>query len=87
MLRKPRTKTIKRLFLIFVVIGALLTHFFIPRLISDIRNPIVGLIKRNHNVKHELVSNENSVIKSKTFTVTSFDGFKLSARLTYSNSE
>jgi len=85
--KKNRIKIFKRFFLILVILGGLLTHFFIPRLISEIRNPIVGLIKRNHNVNSKLTTEDTPEIKRKTISVTSFDGIKLSARFTYSNAE
>ncbi len=87
MANKRRIKIIKRFLLIFIILGLLLTHFFIPRLISEIRNPIVGLIKRNHNVTHKLMPDENSEIKRKTLSINSFDDIKLSANLTYSTSD
>jgi dipeptidyl aminopeptidase/acylaminoacyl peptidase len=77
-------KNIKRTFLILFVVGLLLTHFFIPRLIAEIRNPVVGLIKRNPNVSHKLTGNENSETKRKIISINSFDGIKLSASITYS---
>ena len=82
---KRRTKIIKPLLLVLIILGFLLTHFFIPRLISEIRNPIVGLIKRNKNISHQLMTDQNLEIKSKTLSINSFDDVKLSARLTYSN--
>ena len=80
-----KIKTLKRTFLILIILGVLVTHFFIPRLISEIRNPIVGLIKRNKNVSDNLVLNDSSVFKRKKLTIKSFDGVKLSAQLTYSS--
>ncbi|WP_052158340.1 alpha/beta hydrolase [Lacinutrix jangbogonensis] len=85
MAKKHRIKIIKRFLFIFLILGLLLTHFFIPRLISEIRNPIVGLIKRNRNVSHKLITNEDSEIKRKTIVIKSFDNIKLSASLTYSD--
>jgi len=82
---KRRTKIIKRTFLILLVIGRLSTFFFIPRVISEIRNPVVGLIKRNKNVGYGLVSNDSSKFKRKKLTIESLDGVQLYARLNYSN--
>jgi dipeptidyl aminopeptidase/acylaminoacyl peptidase len=87
MQKKRRIKIIKRTFLILIILGLLLTHFFIPRLITEIRNPVVSLIKRNKNVNYEVVSNDNSTFKQKKLSIESFDGIKLSARLTYSSTE
>ncbi|MAX71056.1 MAG: hypothetical protein CMC76_08140 [Flavobacteriaceae bacterium] len=83
MIKKPKTKTIKRLALTVLVFGFLILHFFVPRLITEIRNPIVGLIKRNKPVKVELVADNYSEIIRKDLDITSFDNIKLSALLTY----
>ena len=85
MQNKRRVKIIKQTLLILIVLGLLLTHFFIPRLITEIRNPVVGLIKRNKNIKTEIATANNTTIKRKELSIVSFDGIKLSARLTYSN--
>jgi predicted alpha/beta-fold hydrolase len=88
MTKKNRLKLFKRILVSFIILAALLTHFFVPRLITEIRNPIVGLIKRNHNVSHEVVSNNNnSKVKRKVITLKSFDELKLLTRLTYANSD
>lgn len=87
MQKKRRTKIIKRTLLVLIILGLLLTHFFIPRLITEIRNPVVSLIKRNKNVSYEVVSNDNYKLKRKKLVIESFDGIKLSTRLTYSNTE
>jgi esterase/lipase len=87
MQKKRRTKIIKRTILVLTILGLLLTHFFIPRLITEIRNPVVSLIKRNKNANYEVVSNDNSHFKRKNLVIKSFDGVKLSARLTYSNTD
>lgn len=84
MKKKSKTLIIKRTFLISLVLVLLLTHFFIPRLITEIRNPIVGLIKRNKIVDYELALNDSSKIKRKNLSITSFDSINLSATLTYS---
>lgn len=85
MRNKFRIKIIKRALFVLIILGLLLTHFFVPRLISEIRNPIVGLIKRNHNVKNTLNINRNQEIKRKIISINSFDDIKLSARITYSS--
>jgi dipeptidyl aminopeptidase/acylaminoacyl peptidase len=88
MTKKNRVRFLKRFLILVLILGALLTHFFIPRLITEIRNPVVGLIKRNKNSSHKIITNNNnSEVKSKTISIQSFDDFKLSARITYSNTE
>nr|WP_262897317.1 alpha/beta hydrolase [Winogradskyella marina] len=69
-----------------MILGLLVTHFFVPRLISEIRNPVVSLIKRNKNINVDVTSNSDSKLNQKEFLFSSFDGLKLSARLTYSSS-
>lgn len=62
-------------------------HFFVPRLISEIRNPVTSLIKRNRNVNHKIVVENTSDVKRKNLSIISFDKIKLSASLTYSNKD
>ncbi len=85
MSKKTKLKIFKRSIIVLSIIGLLLVHFFAPRLITEIRNPIVGLIKRNKPIEVDLSQSEKQNIKGKDLSITSFDGIKLSARLTYSN--
>lgn len=86
MAKRKRLKIVKRFFIVLIISGILLTHFFVPRLISEIRNPVVGLIKRNRNVSHKLtIDHKSSDIKRKIISIKSFDGLQLAARITYSN--
>lgn len=85
MQNKRKVRIFKRSFLVLLILGLLITHFFVPRLISEIRSPVVSLIKRNRNVTHKLITEENSEIKRKTISINSFDGLKISANLTYSS--
>jgi len=85
MLKKKRLKLLKRFILVAIVFGFLLIHFFVPRLISEIRNPVVGLIKRNRTVTHEITSEQDLKLNQKNFYFKTFDGLKLSAQLSYSS--
>jgi esterase/lipase len=87
MQKNRRAKIFKRSFFVLLILGLLLTHFLVPRLISDIRNPIVGLIKRNHNITRKPKINKNVQIKRKSISINSFDNIKLSGRLTYSSKD
>ncbi|WP_161792610.1 alpha/beta hydrolase [Psychroserpens damuponensis] len=87
MTKKKRLKFFKHFLFIILISGLLFIHFFVPRLITEIRNPVVGLIKRNHNVSYKINADPFSKIKRKVITVNSFDGFKLSSRITYTNFE
>ncbi|NRD20507.1 alpha/beta fold hydrolase [Winogradskyella eckloniae] len=82
--RKRKIKILKNVFLFVSILSLFLIHFFIPRLITEIRNPIVGLIKRNKNIDFNIASKAKNNISRKEFTISSFDSVKLSARLTYS---
>lgn len=83
--KKSKSKIIKKASLIIVIVGLLLLHFFIPRLITEIRNPVVGLIKRNKPEKVKLADDSTSNIIRKNLSITSFDSIKISARITYSS--
>lgn len=87
MQKQHRIKIIKRTSLILIITGLLLTHFFIPRLITEIKNPVVSLIKRNKNISYKAISDDSSEFKRKELIIQSYDDIKLSALLTYSNTE
>ncbi|NRD22777.1 alpha/beta fold hydrolase [Winogradskyella litoriviva] len=83
--KTKKIKIIKRAFLILLIIGLLFTHFFAPRLITEIRNPVVNLIKRNKVKDFDISSNIDNNIKRKDLKISAFDGITLSARLTFSS--
>jgi len=85
MLNEKNIKTIKWSSIVLIILGFLIIHYFIPRLISEIRNPVVGLIKRNKNVSFDITSIKESKLNQKEFYFNSFDGLKLSARLNISS--
>ncbi|REE08241.1 serine aminopeptidase S33 family [Winogradskyella pacifica] len=85
MLTKKHVKFLKIVTAFTLILGLLAIHFFVPRLISEIKNPVVGLIKRNKNVSFDVASNNASKLNQKAFAFNSFDGLKLSAQLTYSS--
>ncbi|MDC0009537.1 hypothetical protein OAE03_03160, partial [Winogradskyella sp.] len=82
-----KLKRFKQVLLVVVLISFLVIHFFVPRLITEIQNPVVGLIKRNRNVSFDVVSGTNSKIKTKEFEFNSFDNTILSANITYTTSD
>ncbi|MGJ8549171.1 alpha/beta hydrolase [Winogradskyella wichelsiae] len=82
-----KTKFLKRGFIVLIIIGLIIVHFIFPRLITETRNPIIALFKNQKVVNTEVLINENTKVKRKKLTVTSFDDVKLSALLTYSKSE
>ncbi len=71
MTKNRRVKIFKRATIIIIILGMITIHFFIPRLISEIRNPVVGLIKRNQNVSHKLIQNNNPNVNRKAITMES----------------
>lgn len=84
-LKNRKLKIFKRIIFITLILGLLLTHFFIPRLITEIRNPVVSLIKCNKVKDFDITSKSDEKIKRKELSIPSFDAIKLSARLTFSS--
>lgn len=82
-----KLKRFKQGLLVVVLLLFLVIHFFVPRLITEIQNPVVGLIKRNRNVSFDVASTTNSKIKTKEFEFNSFDNTILSANITYTTSD
>ncbi|MUU77606.1 alpha/beta hydrolase [Winogradskyella endarachnes] len=82
---KRRFKILKRIIVIIVIFGVLITHFIIPRLITEIRNPVVNLINRNKVKTAKITLNDNKDIKRKDLIITSFDSINLSGRLSFSS--
>ena len=83
---KPKQKKmkLKSVIGIIFIIGILFLHFYLPRIITDIRNPIFSIFSNYHSDKSPKFQ-DNDSIKGKHFDYQSFDGLKLSAHLTYSN--
>lgn len=59
-------------------------HFYIPRFITEIKNPLIQLIKGNYLIT-ALPTFENNELKGKYINFKSFDNAKLSSFLTYSS--
>lgn len=85
MLKRKKSKIIKRVLLVLLILGLLIIHFFVPRLITEIRHPIVGLIKRNKPAKVNLALNDDKNVIRKDICIASFDSTKIAARITYSS--
>lgn len=71
---------IKMSILAFFVIGLLFTHFYLPRVITEIQNPFVKLIRQHPPPPHFEATPENG----KLLKFPSFDNTELTAFLTYS---
>lgn len=76
-------KSIKRTFLILTILGVLFLHFYAPRFITEIKNPILKLIKENHSTTNQKLENNN--LNGKYINFKSFDNTELSSYLTYSS--
>ncbi len=72
---------LKWVVLCIFIIGILFTHFYLPRIITQIKNPLVQLIRQHQASK--LTFQETSE-NGKFISFTSFDNIELSAFLTYS---
>jgi alpha-beta hydrolase superfamily lysophospholipase len=74
----------KRKFVILsFIIGLLITHFYLPRSITEIDNPLLSLLRKDYIITNQ----PNFDVKSKdgkAIEFISFDGIKLSAYLSYS---
>ncbi|WP_299521297.1 alpha/beta hydrolase [Winogradskyella sp.] len=85
-IKNRRFKIVKRTIVVLSIIVLLLIHFFVPRLITEIRNPVVSLIKRNKPVEVGFTTTNQEILRKKLF-IPSFDGIKLSAHLTYASAK
>jgi len=74
-----KKKTIKLLLFFSVLFGILFTHFYAPRFITEIRNPLIQLIKK------EKKSTEK--IEGKEISFLSKDSLEISARISYSKQD
>ncbi|WP_179319531.1 alpha/beta hydrolase [Winogradskyella helgolandensis] len=78
-------KILKRTFIILFVVGLLIFYFIYPRLITERRNPIIEIFKTQKVISSTLEQNDNSKFKRKKLTITTYDGLKQYAILTYSS--
>lgn len=86
-MRKPQKRnTLKLIFLVLTISGLLFFHFYVPRLITEIKNPLIRLIKGNYLVTAHPTF-ENKKPNGKYINFNSFDNTKLSSYLTYSSLE
>ncbi len=75
-------------FLIFtLLISALVLHFVLPRLITEIKHPIVTFLRPNYAKYKGPTFEKDSQIKGKALSFKSKDGLILSAYLSYAQSE
>ncbi len=84
MKKTQKRKVFKRVFLVLTILGFLFLHFYIPRFITEIRNPLIQLIKGNDLIKTVPIF-ENNELNGKYINFNSFDDVKLSSYLIYSS--
>lgn len=76
-------KIFKRIFVVLIISGLLFLHFYAPRFITDIKNPIVQVIRGNHLITTSPNFENNQQI-GKQINFKTFDNVELSSYLTYS---
>ena len=70
--------------IVLTISGLLFLHFYAPRFITEIKNPIIETIKGNHLITTR-PSFENNQLKGQYINFKSFDNVELSSYLTYSD--
>jgi alpha-beta hydrolase superfamily lysophospholipase len=76
-----KTSILKKITLILLVLGLIFLHFYIPRFITEIKNPVIEIIRSKSLSKSETTPlNKNQEI----LTFRSFDNTKLTSLVTYS---
>jgi dipeptidyl aminopeptidase/acylaminoacyl peptidase len=84
MKKNTKRKKAKWIFLVLTLSGFLFLHFYAPRFITEIKNPLIEIIKGNRLVTASPTF-ENNQLNGKYINYTSFDNVALSGYLTYSN--
>ncbi len=77
-------KIFKRIFFVLIISGFLFLHFYVPRFITEIKNPLLELIKGNDLITAHPIF-ENNELNGKYINFNSFDDTKFSSYLTYSS--
>jgi len=75
----------KLLFLSLLILAVGFTHFYAPRFITEIDNPLIGLFRKTPAKVSDFEL--SSTFQGKFFTYTSSDGFELQAQLTYASTD
>jgi alpha-beta hydrolase superfamily lysophospholipase len=84
MKKAKKRKIFKRIFFVLTISGLLFLHFYVPRFITEIKNPLIQLIKGNYLITAVPIF-ENNELNGKYINFNSFDDAKLSSYLTYSS--
>ena len=84
MKKKKKRKIFKLIFAVLIISGLLFLHFYAPRFITEIKNPLVESIKGNYSITTS-PSFENNQLNGKYINFKTFDNVELSSYLTYSS--
>lgn len=84
MKKTEKRKIFKRIFLVLTISGLLFLHFYVPRFITEIKNPLIQLVKGKYLITAVPIF-ENNGLNGKYINFNSFDDTKLSSYLTYSS--
>lgn len=81
-MNKKKKRVFRKVFTLLLVLGGLFLHFYIPRFITEIRNPLLRIVKGNYfNSSPKFVNNKSN---GKFINFKSFDNVELSCYFTYS---
>lgn len=78
-------KTISRIFVLVIMLGLFFIHFYVPRIITEIKNPIFRI--KNSTSQHSIPLFDNEISNGKYLRFKSFDNIELSCFITYSGLE
>ncbi|MBF03008.1 MAG: hypothetical protein CMP76_06895 [Flavobacterium sp.] len=81
---QKKRKVIRFSLIILIVIGLLFLHFYVPRFITEIKNPLIESFKSKQPLQ-TTESFKDSSLNGTALQITSFDGIALSCYITYSN--
>lgn len=79
------SKILKRLLVLLIMFGVLFLYFYAPRIIVEIKNPLVEIIKGKHEILNRFNSDDER--RGKYLNFRSTDGIELSSYLTFSTEE
>lgn len=84
MKKRNKRRIFKRTIVILLILGALFLHFYVPRFITEIKNPIIELFRAEYLITTS-PSFPKDELNGKIVNFKSFDNIELSSYLTYSN--
>ena len=84
MTRNRRKNLYKGGLIVLIVSGLLFAHFYAPRFITEIRNPLVLLVNGKNDAETRPRFKDN-LLEGKFIKFKSFDGAELSSYLTYAS--